>query len=367
MEVELNMLNNTPNNTPNDLYIKDTLLNNTQHEIISVKNQMSSKVGRDKVLSIVICRECEYSLVDLIINPVVIFELNGTDLEFDYARIFRSIWIGIGGTQIDKLNQNQIMLYLAKYNLKVVCNEQKVFFPIPIQCVLGGLFSSKCMTHDIRFTFDFSNSPIIDCIDNMSLQTDFVMCKTKPDYAKICDAGIKYYTKNNIAKKNNAQDYFFQKYENNGYLSLIYQNQTEICDNLLSGGDNIKIKLGFNHEVKKIYLYMEDKNTKVIYKGKGFEHLEFIANGYIALEMNWEKMVLESKMNSNLPNGIYQIDWENKCDEIYKGVSLSRIDSLILMLSEICVPSSNVSLVICADNINYLLYSDNMSGVAFSN
>lgn len=94
-------------------------------------------------------------IVDLICNSIVIFELNDEDYEFIPERIFENIAIEIGGIQIDKINMNYITILQKKYNLEIKKIGSKVFFPIPINCLLksNGIITSKCMNHGIRLFF----------------------------------------------------------------------------------------------------------------------------------------------------------------------------------------------------------------------
>lgn len=361
--------------TKNDLIMKK-VLSETPHKIVSVCDLASSKIECGKILNIIISRKCNKIFADLVINPIIMFELNDTDLEFDYTRIFNSICVMIGGILIDKLYQNQISIYLANYDLQVVRDKQKVYFPVPIQCMLNGIFGSKCEYHNINLLLEFSKNNIVNYIADIKIQSDLIFFQTQPNLTKvflsamfnhyeICELRLTQQPKINYKKI--LQD--IKKNYVGRFTNTIYQNQSVTINNLLSmGGDFFVMNIYLFHMIKKIYLYFEEKNTNVIYKGKGFEHMKFIANKCNILNMSWDELVFESNLaNPNLPKGIYQIEWKSEYNDVYKDKSLFYGDDLVVKLDEICIPSSDINLIICAQSINSILYVADMAGLEFYN
>lgn len=112
--------------------------------------------------------------------------------------------------------------------------------------------------------------------------------------------------------------------------------------------------VGFG-EIKCIYLYFQNDNINTIYEKKCFEQVQFILNGRIILCVDYETLVYDSYLsNPNLSKGIYQVDWIK-----YHNKSIIPEDSFVVRIIGNNVLIPNISLNICADTKNHLVYMEN--------
>lgn len=263
---------------------------------------------------------------DRIINPLVVFELNNSDIEFDSTRIFKRIVVQINGHDIDSLEEtNQIMIYQKKLGLEVRQIGQKVFFPIPIECLNGFIPMPNSI---MNILFQFTNNAMINYIDNIEFRNDVVIFDTKPDL------------KNQIIPINHVN--------------------YESVENIMSQGNTFCFYISVGYlEIKNILLYLSNKLSDTIYKEKCFEQIEFIFNGRIILSIDYETLVYESYLlNPNLPKGVYQVNWAK-----YHNGPYTTDDYFNVRVVGNCVPDPNIDLHICTDNDAFFTYLDDGIGL----
>ncbi len=131
----------------NDLNTKNKITENNNWEIKYLYSFPIKPIGINKYTNInILAYKYGDKPVDLISNPVIIFELGDMNLEFVAERIFSEIKLVIGEFTIDKICQNQITVLQKKYDLAIKKIGSKVFFPLPINCLLksNGIIVSKC-------------------------------------------------------------------------------------------------------------------------------------------------------------------------------------------------------------------------------
>lgn len=92
-----------------NLCTKNLITQNNNFEIKYNNFEFNQNIGLDKKVFININKQ-KYNdkQVDLISNPIIIFELNDDDLEFVPERIFNYIGLEIHGNNIDIIYDNQI-------------------------------------------------------------------------------------------------------------------------------------------------------------------------------------------------------------------------------------------------------------------
>ncbi len=306
--------------------------------------------------------------IDLISNPIIIFDLNDVDLEFVPEKIFNYITFEIGGQQIDKIYSNHMTILQKEYGLEVKKIGSKVFFPIPINCLLksNGILASKCKFHEIRFWLEFTNEPSIQCIGDMSLRIDITMLANKPNWTNICGNILKESFNDPVhgeQLKSNEGKIYTGDFKNQQIIKIKHFQFTgaEQCDN----NENVKIKTYFNHWVNKLYIFFSN-TTNIngnIYKEQPFDRIRVIANQVIILDLDFETLLYEtvskSKSNSVLPKGVYII-------EIDKYINY-YCDTLNIELEGLSLPSPDIHFNVYAETTNYLKFDSNICQLMFLN
>lgn len=125
-----------------------------------------------------------------------------------------------------------------------------------------------------------------------------------------------------------------------------------------------KIKLPFNHNVNRFFMYFQNKYDFSIYTNtQQFGTIKFIANNQTILEYDYDTLLYnnsKSILGYELPNGIFEIKWNTF---IHKN--LSMIDNFSIQIDELFVPT-DVVFGICAENINWLKYFNNCCSLCIS-
>jgi hypothetical protein len=347
-------------------FLKKNNLYESKYEYITYSG---TPIGPSKKISINISKtNFDEKSTELISNPVMIFELDedkDNEFEFDIDFILDSIELSIGGSQIDKLYDEQIKMYNKIYGLDIKKIGSKVFYPIPFASmnIGNGILSSKCKYHEIRLLIEFSSNKFIGMINSLTIRTELIILSEFLDFSIINNSS-------SILLTNYYNDYFDKlmipnQNDENKQIVKINQNQFTGIDSIPSNLSSIKIKICFNHYVNKFFIYFQNLDDKSIYwNTKQFETIKFIANGYDVLEYDYQTLLdLNSKnvLGYELPKGIFEIKWN--VDVLWKN--LSRVDNLTVLLDGLSVPS-NVGFGICADYINWLSYEENQCRIYFS-
>jgi hypothetical protein len=309
--------------------------------------------------------------VVLILNPIAIFELDETDLEFIHERIFKYIQFEIGGIQIDEIWMNQITVLQKKYNLEVKQIGSKVFFPLPINFLLksNGIILSNCTKQEMRLWFEFSDDKFIGCIKNMLVRTELIILEKQPVWKNICEPvlnelqtnsihsdkikmiGTKLFDKIICAKPfDNFESKQITKIKQNQFMRMINLNE-----NL-----NFIINCNFCHDIERFYIWFENHLDNIIYKEKSFDKISFIVDDIKVLELDYDDLVYNTlKINNNkgIGEGIYEIEWKN--------IINYDLNNFKVELNGLSLPSSDIYFNIYVESYNYLIYVDQMIEVLF--
>ena len=307
--------------------------------------------------------------VNLVSNPLMIFTLNEQiDLEFDTLKIFNTISFEIGGIQIDKLHGAQIEIYQKIYGLEPMKIGNKVFIPIPINCLLksNGILASKLKYFELRLWIEFLSNPIVNCIEDTKIRFDLDILAVESDYDKIC----KRYIDNlitNIGKSKHKQYYLDNKPDfNKTQIVGFKQNFFTGFENfaLLNQNDKVRIKCNCYGELEteRFFIYFVNSQDGNIYKSKPFDTITFWSNGENVLEIDYETLVyenLESNLSYKLPKGVYEIKWKNIINYVP--------EQLIIELKGLELPDANICFNIFGECVNYLIYHDGKCEMMVSN
>lgn len=352
----------------NNLCTKNAITLNNNCEIKYLYSFPNGLVGIGKRITLTLsAHRYGDKQVDLVSNPIVIFELGETDLEFVPERVFNNIQFEIGGTQIDKIWMNQIAVLQKKYNLEVKQIGSKVFFPLPINCLLksNGIPVSKCYFHEMRLWFEFTNEQFIGCIENMCLRTDLIILEKQPVWKNICEPILvelletSFYSDEIITKyvKNEPYDDFESR-----QIIKFKQNQFTGLERIHENTDRI-FALNLNHKIERFYIWLENSTDNIIYKeDKPFDKISFIADNIKVLELDYEELVyntLAINDNKGLGKGIYEIEWKNI-------INYNPVDFKV-ELNGLSIPDQNICFAIYAESYNYFEFDNKMCKVIFSN
>jgi hypothetical protein len=350
----------------NNLCIKNAITLNNNYEIKYLYSFPNGVVGIGKRITFTLsAHRYGDKKVDMVANPIVIFELGETDLEFIPERVFNNIQFEIGGTQIDKIWTNQITVLQKKYNLEVKQIGSKVFFPLPINCLLksNGIPVSKCDFHEIRLWFEFTNEQFINCIKDMFVRTDLIILEKQPVWKNICEPILSELLETSVYSnkiityiKNKPYDDFESR-----QIIKFKQNQFTGLEGL-NGNTDCKFGLGFNHDIERFYIWFENSNDNIIYKeDKPFDKISFIADNIKVLELDYEEIVyntLTINGNKGLGKGVYEIEWKN--------IINYNPDNFKVELNGLSLPDQNICFAIYAESYNYFEFNDRICKVIFS-
>lgn len=347
-----------------NLFTKNLITENNNYEIKYLYSRPNGQVGIGRRVCVILsANKYGDKNVDLITNPIIIFELNDTDLEFIPERIFDNIQFEIGGILIDKIYSNQIIVLQKKYNLEVKKIGSKVFFPLPINCLIksNGIPISKCVRHEFRLWFDLTDEPLISCINDLCVRTELVILEKQPVWKNICEPILSELINTSIYS-DIMKKYIQEKpYENFESKQIIKFKQNQFTDaEKFNGFDSIKCLLKFKHDIERFYIWFVNSND-VIYKEKQFDKITFFADNINVLELNYEDLVYKTlflNKNKGLGKGIYEIEWKNVINYVP--------ESLIVVLNG-TIPNQDISFKIYAESYNYLEFENNESRILFEN
>ena len=342
--------------------LKNSIIQNNKFITRYLYAKPSSFISVNKKFAVLIQSQMYgFDKVDVISNPIIIIELNNEFSEFVPEKIFSSIFFEIGGIQIDKLSSsNEIKIFQQLYGLEIKRFGNKVFFPIPINCLLksNGILMPKCTHHDLKLCFECSSEPSIINISKFDVRFDLTILdkKTNLDYKQICEP----HYQNFITDK-----HFYYKFDNK-YTNLeYYQNfissqifkftQTQFTG--LETTPNVsgwKMITGFYNKINRLLFHFEFEKTKEIYESKMFDKIGLVANGELILELDYETLVYQNELSGYKFNkGVY-------CIDLIQYLNYSP-DILNIEFTELkCLPCADngVNFAVYAESENYLEYSD---------
>lgn len=333
--------------------------------------------------------------MDIMLNPEFIFYLNDVDLEFDFSVIFNALLFQIGGTQIDKLDMNQINIYQKIYKLEIRKENNIVHFPIPFYSMIMGLYLN-CKFQHIEMFIEFTNASVIECIEKIELGVDLVKFNLKPNWFILNYITIEHLKKKSYHNSSQSQTHILMKYFNCFNKPLAYNlvryntfttkisekisclkekikyeenkifmiKQNQYCvETLPCDVEYYSFKLHFNHTIKNLYLYFENIETNIIHKAQVFEQLFLSIEGHNIFQITWNDLVLsKSKLELNLPEGVYQINLKK-----YINISFSYFDNVKIELIGVNVPTSNIGMCVCAESYNYISHINGMYDIVLTN
>lgn len=350
----------------NNLCTRNLITSNNNYEIKYLYSYSNGLVGIGKRIGVTLsAHKYGDKLVDLVSNPIIILELDNTDLEFFPERVFTKIDLEIGGTYIDKMHMNLINVLQKKYNLEVKQIGSKVFFPLPINCLLksNGIILSKCTGYDIKLWLEFNYEPFIGCIKNMCVRTDLVILEKKPVWKNICEPILLELLETSIYSDKMKKYIETNPYDNYESKQIIKFKQNQFCGlENLDGQTNCNFQLGFNHDIERFYIWFENLNDNIIYREKSFDKIIFIADNIKVLELDYEDLVYNTFIlnnNKGLGKGIYEIEWKNIIN--YNPIKLH------VQINGLSLPNQDIGFSICAESYNYLEFMDKISKVIFAN
>ena len=318
------------------------------------------------------------NIPDLITNPVIIIELIDEKIqewEFDLKNIIKSIELTVGGSCIDRVYEQQILMYQKIYGLEITSSDSKISFPIPIQAMLekfgGGLFENKKKLHETRIMIYFGPSLSICSIKSIGIEYDTIKVLEPVDYNMILLKNIE----NELEEKSilNSHSFYMKKEIFNqedeldpdkNFFVKIKQNQFYGEEEIHLGQKLLKHRLCFNHPVLRLYFYFGNSdNMSTLYKSEPFDSILFQANGYDILEYSYEQVVTNTKKVKNIPDGIYVVDWFGNVESMY--TNMSKIDKIDIVINNLAVPKY-INFYICAESINYCRYYKDMYGLMYA-
>ena len=349
---------------------------------LSIYNGKLNPFGR---ISILLDKKINYygkdgDFPDLITNPVIKIELMDEKLqefELDLKNLIQSIGLEVGGSQIDKIYKQQILMYQKIYGLEVTKSDLEIDIPIPIQAMLekfgGGLFEDKKKYHETRIVIDFGSTLSVGSIKSIGIEYEAIKVLEAVDYHMILSSNIQNELEERIITNSHSlrckETNITKKEEefdpDKNFFVKIKQIQFYGAEKIVSNEQFKKFKLNFNHPVTRMYFYFgNEENFNTIYKTEPFDYMLVQANGHDILEYSYEQVVANTKKIKDIPDGIYVIDWIGNVILMYSN--MSRIDNITVIFYGLYVPN-DIHFYICAESINYLRYKDNMAAIKYFN
>lgn len=353
--------------------LKEIIKKNNSYEIIYYDDYYNLPIKPNGNISVVITDKHfnEKKSVELVSNPVIIFELDddNDEFEFDLDYVFDDIELNIGYSQIDKINDVQIKIYNIVYGLDIKKIGSKIYYPIPFPSLVNenGIIISKCKYHDIKINIKFSKHEFVRMIKSFTIRTELLSLsdtdKNFIDYKIFNNQAYKYYL--SYFNDHTIYNWINTKiYNNLEQIQFVKINQNQFFELNTITNTNTKIKLDFNHNIDRFFIYFQNYKDLSIYTNtQQFEKIKFIVNNHVILEYDYDTLLYnnsKSILGYELPNGIFEIKWNT-----FEYKNLSKIDQISIQLNGLFVPT-DVAFGICAENINLLQYCNDLCGLRFS-
>lgn len=349
IKLEFNMLNSI-------LCTKNKVTENIKYEIRHSYFQPSfgNKLAGHRISFLI---ESMYGddLGDFISNPILIFELGKSDFEFIPEEILNCIHFVIGLNTIEKINSIQIINLQKKYNIETKKIGSKVFFPLPINCLLktNGIPISMCYFNEIKLLLDFTNVPCIECINNLYVKIDMYIFKNKPIYKKIFEPILIDYNNSQFCTTKKI----IENYELNHFIKITQNvsNVNYLIEGLVNQS-NLITKINYlNIECVRFYIFFQNTDN-VIYQKKSFDKISFIADEIEVLSFDYDELCYHNIIsNNNLTKGIYVIEWANVINYVPTILTM-KLDKLIL-------PNETFFLNVYTELYNHLWFHDGICNI----
>lgn len=279
--------------------------------------------------------------ITLISNPVLILTTSNT-VEYDANKILNKIELNIENSQIDCLhNNNQVYIYQKLYNLQTRVIGNKIFIPLPINCLLkkNGLFVQKCSSQDINIVVELSDYSTKLIFNSIEIRFDCLILTNNFNYDNIFTL-VNSITHKNQLITHEANNKFYLEIKNIVFLGL-----ESFC-----GATNHKFIIPLLYDPKRIIFCIEsnDRERKII---QCFNNIKILADGHTIFESDYETLLFDT----NISSGIFVINFEN----------ILSFHPKHFMIVFDGITEQNINLNWFVESKNYLLYSENKAELLF--
>ena len=335
-----------------------------------VENTLYGTVGKGKRCGVQILNYHKYNYLTEPIFEVTLSEVPNE--EIDLTKILSKVELHLGGTCIDQLYADEIVVYQHKYNITPTQVGNKLLIPLPFNCMLktNGLIYNGKGYYDLRMFIEVSDYSMNQYIEDGCLM---ISQSKLDDHFDMSEMSNYFYNgmvasraqQDRILKINNSHPTDFQSYyviyhllnsmgssfekanlpnikqelveKNSDHSSVntdVHTNTSSKKYNLNSlnvlvglvnytknrnlglevvdvNSSSKKVRLAYNHDVKSMYIMLKQSST--IYTSKWFNNCTIQVNGHDKLIYSYEMLVHLNKRN-NLPPGVLSIPNVDKLD-----------------------------------------------------
>ncbi len=307
-------------------------------------------------------------LIDFATNFVLEIELDNSEYNFNTDKVFEYISLEISGNKVDKIYLNQIHILQKIYGLEVKKIDNKIFYPIPMECLTNGnglllskFYADYCENVEIRIWIEFinNNQENLDNIKNIKLNYDGIILDNGLDKLQnITTINLNY--KPNITQYNlSSKELDLVTNKSNEKVMIINCNNkkqaltTKYIENYFTGSEKFnkssKIKTSNTKRVERFIIYFEDSLNYNVCKEKVFDSIKFVANGKEIFDIDYYKLLSETNEKyPGLPIGVYVIDFFDYINyvperEVFDFVGLK-------------LPSDDIQVNIISQVVNFIGY-----------
>ncbi len=282
--------------------------------------------------------------IDFVTNFMFAIEVDWP-CDINLNKLFKSISLDILGMQIDKVESNQIPILQKIYGLDIkrYSNEKKIYFPIPIECLvnsngllLSRMYSESDCPDEVRVWFEFADHVRLSEIKsiklcyngittsepirprnshsshNNKLSISFVEIGYRP---RMYQDNLTPMELSLVLDKSNSKLLFINSTDGTNKKSAL---TTRFVENFSTGPEIIKpgnpdqvTKFNSWHSryVERFIIYFEDTKNFDILSEKLFDSVQFICDGQGIFTMGFDTIQLETRVSHpNLPDGVYVIE-----------------------------------------------------------
>ncbi len=306
--------------------------------------------------------------IDFATNFVLEIELENSEYNFNTDNVFEYISLEISNTKIDKIYLNQIHILQKIYGLEVKKIDNKIFYPIPMECLINGngllvskFYGDYCENVEIRIWIELinNNQENLNNIKSIKLNYDGIILDNGLDKLQnITTINLNY--KPNITQYNlSSKELDLVTNKSNEKVMIINCNDkkqaltTKYIENYFTGSEKFnkssKIKTNNVNRVERFIIYFEDSLNYNVCKEKVFDSIKFVANGKEIFDIDYYKLLSETNEKyPGLPIGVYVIDF---FDYINYVPEREVFDFIGLKL-----PSDDIQVNIISQVVNFIGY-----------
>ncbi len=279
--------------------------------------------------------------IDFVTNFMFAIEVDWP-CDINLNNLFKSISLEILGMRVDRVESNQIPILqqLYKLDIKKYPNENKIYFPIPIECfvnsnglLLSRMYQESDCPDEVQILFEFGEHVQLSDIKSIKLFYNGITIlepvRSRSFYdnklpISFVDIGYrpKMYQDNLspmelslVMDKSNSKLLFINSTHGSNKKSAL---TTRLIENFSTGPDLIKpgnpgqvtkINTWYSRYVERFIIYFEDTKNLDILLGKLFDFVKFIADGQDIFTLDYSTIVSETKtLYPTLPDGVYVIE-----------------------------------------------------------